>query len=374
MSLKDLSITCVAWLRNCDVNNAAVKGLKKLQLVEATLIAIERLLPDSCGECQEEYTVTREETPSLQCAGCQQGFHQECLASLTGSETFPKFPGKLLWLCSGCEPCYSLMTTVGPDGNAKPNSKRTVETPAEPVTATAEPTAEPTEATEDSAQPNPPPNPPHSERTPVVDCPLLLKNNCPHGLSGKKGGVCDFQHRQRCLKYMKWGDKHPKGCKLSQCPKLHPDLCVRSLALECYDKKCEARLHTKKCKRSTPKPAKSHQPGAGQGQPKSRTGNSGTYPRPVQRRQNSGNGGQNRDPVPREQQQKTDGQGPIQSQVWQAQANQSFPNLTVQPQLEAFMQALIKQQQELTKIALKEMAARLGTCGVRGSCHPHSNC
>ena len=76
-----------------------VKELKKLQLVEATLIAIERLLPNSCSECQEEYTVTGKETTSL-----QQGFHQECLTAHTGSETFPKFPGKLLWLCSGCEP------------------------------------------------------------------------------------------------------------------------------------------------------------------------------------------------------------------------------------------------------------------------------
>ena len=82
------------------------------------------------------------------------------------------------------------------------------------------------------------------------NCPLLIKGECPHGISGKKSGGCKFRHRSRCFKYMKWCDKHSNGCKQLQCSKLHPDLCVRSLALECFDKKCQAKLHTKMCKRS----------------------------------------------------------------------------------------------------------------------------
>ena len=125
----------LAWLRNCTVDSPAVKGLKKQQLVEATLLAIERLLPDTCGECQQEYTVARDATVSLQCMGCQQGFHEDCLVEMLGSDSLPKFPGKLMWLCCNCEPCYSLMTTVGSEGRTKPKSKRVVvDIPAVQVT------------------------------------------------------------------------------------------------------------------------------------------------------------------------------------------------------------------------------------------------
>ena len=51
-----------------------------------------------------------------------------------------------------------------------------------------------------------------------ADCELLLKNECPFGLSGKRGGVCQYRHRQRCPKYMKWGDKHIRGCKDKKLP------------------------------------------------------------------------------------------------------------------------------------------------------------
>ena len=47
--------TALAWLRNWDIQCTQIKGLKKQQLIEATLIAIERLLPDFCDECNEEY-------------------------------------------------------------------------------------------------------------------------------------------------------------------------------------------------------------------------------------------------------------------------------------------------------------------------------
>ena len=40
------------------------------------LIALEALLPDTCQVCKEIYTVEREDTPSLRCKGCSQGFHQ----------------------------------------------------------------------------------------------------------------------------------------------------------------------------------------------------------------------------------------------------------------------------------------------------------
>ena len=61
----------------------------------AILVAIERLLPDMCGMCNQEYTVGRLAKPALQCGGCQQGFHEECLEAAFGSPSLPDLPGKL---------------------------------------------------------------------------------------------------------------------------------------------------------------------------------------------------------------------------------------------------------------------------------------
>ena len=53
---------------------------------------------------------------------------------------------------------------------------------------------------------------------------------------------------------MRWGDELAKGCKNTECPKLHPPLCPKSLNLKCLDRKCQYKMHTRKCIRSTPAP------------------------------------------------------------------------------------------------------------------------
>ena len=68
-------------------------------------------------------------------------------------------------------------------------------------------------------------------------------------MSGKTGGTCSGKHRKRCNKFLTWGDKHDKGCKEETCEFLHPVLCVKSLDMECLDENCQAKLHTRKCKR-----------------------------------------------------------------------------------------------------------------------------
>ena len=55
---------------------------KKLEVAEQLLVELETYLPDNCHVCQQEYTVARGTTPIVRCAGCQQGFHEPCLASL----------------------------------------------------------------------------------------------------------------------------------------------------------------------------------------------------------------------------------------------------------------------------------------------------
>ena len=72
--------------------------------------------------CNEEYSTARDETPSLRCKGCYQGFHQPCLEQLLGGQKeLPKLPGAFYWLCGGCCPNYELMTT---SSGGKPTSVR----------------------------------------------------------------------------------------------------------------------------------------------------------------------------------------------------------------------------------------------------------
>ena len=115
----------LAWLRNCSESDTFVKSKKKAEVLDAILVAIERLLPDQCGMCKDVYSVDRVSTPALQCSGCLQGFHSKCLETAFGTPDFPQLPGMVHWLCDHCAPRYSLMTAVGTDGKTeKPRSKR----------------------------------------------------------------------------------------------------------------------------------------------------------------------------------------------------------------------------------------------------------
>ena len=285
----------LAWLWNRDISDKVVNRKNKAEVIQCVIIAIEVLLPDTCSVCDLEYSIGREETPALRCKGCYQGFHQPCLEKMLGGLTIlPKLPGSLYWLCSLCSPNYELMTTTG---GSKPAASRKRLAPAHGLDG--EPRAVPAAGVEDipakkvpgptirsglpylwpgptgsvsdendsadSAQsevPEPPPIPPPPPTVrsglpylwaPVKEsvqvCDQYLKGECSHGISGKVNGVCDKTHPKRCAKYMKWGNKHENGCKLTSCDKVHPVLCDKSHDLKCLDLQCSFKLHTLKCER-----------------------------------------------------------------------------------------------------------------------------
>ena len=293
----------LAWLLNKDVNDPVVKSLKKAELAQEIIYAIERLLPDTCGECKHEYAVSRLDNPGLKCKGCGQGFHQPCLERLLdGKSALPSLPGSLYWLCGSCTPCYELVTTLGHGGRSKPTRGRlapnSVEKNREPGHSvhvgvqTAEqgvqaaqiprsPTFPPATVrsglpflwagvTDTSlpvtvnSPPIPPPLPAATVRSGLpylwagqalkapVECQQYLNGDCPHGISGKVNGVCSGAHKKRCIKYMKWGNSDEKGCSGNNCDKAHPVLCPRSLQLKCLTKDCPYKYHTSKCVRQEP--------------------------------------------------------------------------------------------------------------------------
>ena len=80
-------------------------------------------------------------------------------------------------------------------------------------------------------------------------CEQYLKGECVHGISGELNGTCEKLNLGRCNKYMKWGKRHDKGCKMVSCDKAHPILCDRSHDLKCFVQNCPFKLHTQKCVR-----------------------------------------------------------------------------------------------------------------------------
>ena len=83
------------------------------------------------------------------------------------------------------------------------------------------------------------------------DCPLYLKHQCPHGLTGKReidGNPCPYKHRKRCKYYTEFG---PTGCRFGKkCHFLHPAFCQNSLKLKmCLNRNCQE-LHIKGTQRN----------------------------------------------------------------------------------------------------------------------------
>jgi hypothetical protein len=116
----------MAWLQNSSVEEVGKRLKKKLDLAMAMAVEIERLLPDDCGSCQTSYTVGRVDKPTLQCAGCHQGIHEECLREVLGeaTATLSTLHGSLTWLCQACAPNYRMMTVMVPGGTQRPVNRR----------------------------------------------------------------------------------------------------------------------------------------------------------------------------------------------------------------------------------------------------------
>ena len=265
----------LAWLtmtRECDV-----KGTKH-EVAEQLLIALESLLPDTCQVCKEVYTVDRADTPSLRCKGCSQGFHQACFDRLEIGPSLAELPGEFSWLCTVCAPLYQLKTAVGGSkGQERP--RLTIRRPPSlPQTQLEEAEGDVGDVTPNvgsasdvnveqgvgehggveppvHAQPLPPTAPPLPPEQGAANsdagqvCALYLSVECPHGISGKTGGICSSRHPKRCLPYMRWGNKHGQGCSGTTCGKSHPSLCPKSLDLRCMDDLCPWKLHTFRCYR-----------------------------------------------------------------------------------------------------------------------------
>ena len=364
--------TAAAWLYNTAEDSREFKAKKfhscnKETLSLAVMVGLERLLPDECGSCSEEYIVGREESPALQCKGCLQGFHAPCLPP--GLPDLARVPGALYWLCPRCKDCYVLKTEVGgSEGPQRPEERRRGKCAKPhhraPPPAGLEPQVEERVAVEGEAE--------LEERVEEVeerveevqgagsqqqpaqlqpDCAAYLAGECTFGISGRRGKEsCPRLHRKRCPTFMKWGDRGENGCQKSPCDKIHPTVCEQSLNLECLNQDCQARLHVQRCKRA----ALPRRETAGGG----RTLPAGGPRQPV--RQGAGRGDRGR-----RQGQGQGQRGPgARPAVWQHQKQANFPSQTVQQMLEAYTMSMRREMMErpadLARLVRQEMAMLRG--------------
>ena len=236
--------------------------------------------------------MVRGTSPSVRCAGCHQGFHEPCLENL-GLPAQENLKWHMILLCPQCKPYFRVMTSKGGrTGRERPRAnRRSLQAAAiatapqtagddqeQPVQDNSGENATNESVTLDTESPSPPPLPPppdrvetehdvpvHSEQerqavpqasavvpnwspgSPV--CESLLRGDCPYGITGRTGGLCPQPHPKRCDKYLTWGSGGDKGCDGSNCGKFHPEVCPSSVHLQCFDKNCKWKLHTRKCRR-----------------------------------------------------------------------------------------------------------------------------
>ena len=81
-------------------------------------------------------------------------------------------------------------------------------------------------------------------------CPLLPKQECPHGITGLSGGPCEHYHPTWCRRFMRNGPKGKRGCdKGDDCRFFHPQLCHNALVtMACYNQDCKL-IHIRGVKR-----------------------------------------------------------------------------------------------------------------------------
>jgi hypothetical protein len=81
-------------------------------------------------------------------------------------------------------------------------------------------------------------------------CQSLLKQECPHGITGLTGGACEHYHPTWCKRYMRNGPDGSRGCKSGDnCRFFHPTLCQNGLVtMMCFNKNCKL-IHIRGVKR-----------------------------------------------------------------------------------------------------------------------------
>lgn len=217
---------------------------------------IENFLPENCKMCNNDYTVSYGNSPSLKCLLCGQGIHEECFhEKLQDGAPLPDIPG-LHWMCPSCESNASTAEQVAlPEKSSSSQTQAQTEENGltglplqpqvpEPITDTADTgTENQVDTHSEVIQPiqdvkDPPPKP---------ICRYYKQSTCKYGVSGRG---CTFSHPKACKRFMSFGNRSHWGCSRGDgCKFYHPKVCPSSKnSNECFKENCRL-THLKGTKR-----------------------------------------------------------------------------------------------------------------------------
>ena len=244
---------------------------------------LQNLFPDQCEICKQKFCVALHDKPILSYARCGQGCQNQCILQLLGKTEEdlseenlngqalinPNASVGLVYLCRPCQvdviPVREEITrnqrSVQPNADASSDSR--TQPSAQPVDSSQieEGSREVESRLNGSIRPenvnneqfntgNRSNNIQIQNEEPQI-CRFYNDNRCKYGISGKKGGVCNYQHPKPCRKLLNNGTKGPRGCnKGTRCDYFHPKMCYRSLKEQiCTKDDCKF-IHIKFTKRS----------------------------------------------------------------------------------------------------------------------------
>lgn len=251
--------TCAEFLGITLADEDDNKIYTKATLSPRVVSGIQALLPSTCAECSESYTVDLEpeEEPLYTCYLCFRGSHccdpiKEKHKAISGQT----LPSGFIWLC---KLCVEDNNPVNPrKSKSRHNSVSKVEhvrsrmnsgTDQTPVIPKLPPQGLSLEEQEKLRkefilQLEVDDDPDKDERVPRYQnvCKLYKQGKCPHGIRGNKliqGVKCPKEHPKKCFKYMKFGSTG-RGCvKSDSCDYYHPTLCKYSVRnRKCTNESC----------------------------------------------------------------------------------------------------------------------------------------
>ena len=193
--------------------------------------------PTQCLSCKVNYIPATEEGASNEpkCYLCHRPSHGICY-----KDTIIDPERGVIFVCTECLSVKAAKDLAADINNKKPEENvtkpATLDTPKSPVQQISEETAHKEVNSHQESE----------------DCPLYLKRQCPHGLTGKReidGHPCPYKHRRRCNYHVEYG---PDGCRRgNKCYFLHPPYCQNSVKLKaCLNRNCQE-LHVKGTQRHT---------------------------------------------------------------------------------------------------------------------------
>ena len=247
---------------------------------------IQNLLPDDCHLCQSSYCIKLTDKPIISCARCGQGCHNECVLQLLGltvndlnadneyglAAVNPHAELGMTYLCGFCKKAVipqldEMKVKGGGKKKSPPETPSQSQESAVPETTDSVPLAHVSNdsVTESDPNVNDQPDgsqlsPPQANNTPrnrvlctqpqasaisttpqKPDCKFLKQGRCKHGISGKKDGICNFNHPKVCKRFITNGNIQGRGCSNSnQCKFFHPKLCHSSLKdRTCFNENCK---------------------------------------------------------------------------------------------------------------------------------------